>query len=123
VLNAEKPSSTPEPPSAAWRLAAETRDVQPAPPIPAEPAHVSEEPELVEEFAEPGAEDGAGAQIRIAEPWQGYDEMKAADIIAGLASASREELAAVELYELAGRNRKSVVAAAQQALKRASPPR
>ena len=49
--------------------------------------------------------------------------MKAADIIDRLASASREELAAVELYELAGRNRKSVVVAAQRALKRASPPR
>lgn len=123
VLNVEKPSSTPEPPSAAWRSAAETRDVQPAPPTPAEPVHVSEEPELVEEFAEPGAEEGAGAQPRIMAPWEGYDEMKAADITARMASASREELAAVELYELAGRNRKSVVAAAQRALKRASPPR
>jgi hypothetical protein len=85
--------------------------------------HVSEEPELVGGVAEPGAEDGAGAQIHIAEPWDGYRSMKAADIIDRLASSSAAELAAVELYELAGRNRKSVVVAAQRALKRASPPR
>jgi hypothetical protein len=127
ALDAEEPASTPEPPSAARRLATETRDSDATvldydEPTPPEPAHVSEEPELVEEFAEPGAEEGAGAQLRILEPWEGYSEMKAADIIERLASASREELAAVELYELAGRNRKSVVAAAERALKQASPP-
>jgi len=93
------------------------------PPVATEPAHVSESLELVAEVAEPGAEDGAGAQVRIAEPWEGYRRMAAADIIGHLASASREELATVELYELAGRRRKSVVAAAQRALKQASPPR
>jgi hypothetical protein len=77
----------------------------------------------VEEFAEPGAEEGAGAQLRIIEPWQGYEEMKAADIVERMAVATREELAAIELYELAHRNRKSVVTAARGALKRASPPR
>ncbi|HWE08376.1 MAG TPA: hypothetical protein VG325_03420 [Solirubrobacteraceae bacterium] len=94
----------------------------PEPPMP-EAEHVSEEPELVEEVAEPGAEDGAGAQIRIAEPWDGYRTMKAADVIDRLSSVSTEVLATVELYELAGRNRKSVVAAVQRALKQASPPR
>ncbi len=87
-----------------------------------EAGHVSEETELVAEVAEPGAEEGAGAQVRIDEPWDGYGTMKAADIIDRLANASREELAAVELFELAGRNRKSVVVAAQRALKRSSPP-
>jgi hypothetical protein len=96
----------------------------PEPPAPAsDPAHVSAEPELVEEFAEPGAEDGAGAQIRIGEPWPGYRHLKARDVIARLSQATREELAAVELFELAGANRRSVVVAAQRALKRASPPR
>jgi hypothetical protein len=107
ALDAEGPASTPEP----------------LPPLDDEPAHVSAEPVLVEEFAEPGVEQGVGAQLRIIEPWSGYGKMKAADIIARLASASREEIAAIELYELSGRNRKSVVAAAQRALKQASPPR
>ncbi|MFZ1995867.1 MAG: hypothetical protein WAU75_17275, partial [Solirubrobacteraceae bacterium] len=88
-----------------------------------EAAHVSTEPELVEELAEPGAEDGAGAQVRIGEPWRGYRHLKARDVIARLTTATREELAAVELFELAHANRKSVVAAARRALKKASPPR
>jgi hypothetical protein len=123
ILDAEEPSSAPEPPSATWRPVTETRDDEPLSPQGVEPVHVSEEPELVEEFAEPGAEQGAGAQPRIVEPWRGYNEMKAADIVDRMTVASREELATIELYELAGRNRKSVVAAAQRALKRASPPR
>lgn len=122
-LNAAEPASAPEPPSATWRPVTETGDDVVASSAADEPVHVSEEPELVEEFAEPGAEEGAGAQLRILEPWAGYNEMKAADIVQRLAFATREELAAVELYELAGRNRESVVAAAQEALKRASPPR
>jgi hypothetical protein len=114
------------PPVAAQSVAAPPIVATPpvaSPPTATEPAHVSEGRELVEEIAEPGAEDGAGAQVRIAEPWTGYRQMTAADIIDHLASASREELATVELYELAGRRRKSVVAAAQRALKQASSPR
>src|SRR5205814_1916344 len=48
-------------------------------PEPTGPAHVSEEPELVAEFAEPGAEEEAGAEVEIAEPWEGYDRMKTAE--------------------------------------------
>ncbi len=101
----------------------ETISGGPAEPIISEAGHVSSGTELVEEFADPGAEDGAGAEVRVAEPWEGYRSMKAADIIDRMASASTAELAAVELYELSGRKRKSVLAAAERALKRASPPR
>jgi hypothetical protein len=94
-----------------------------APPPQPAPLHVSTEPELVEEFSEPGAEDGAGAQVRVGEPWPGYRHLKARDIVARLPSLSREELAAVELFEVTGANRKSVVVAAQRALTKASPPR
>jgi hypothetical protein len=103
------PSTEPEPPA--------------APSTEPEPPHVSSEPELVEEFSEPGAEDGAGAQVRVGEPWPGYRHLKARDVVARLPFATREELAAVELFELAGANRTSVVVAAQRALKTASPPR
>ena len=106
-------ASAPSAPPAAWAT------TTPAP----EPTHVSREPELVEESAEPGAEDGAGAAIHIREPWPSYRSLKARDVIARLPSATREELAAVELFELAHANRKSVVVAAQRALKQASPPR
>ncbi|MFZ0090424.1 MAG: hypothetical protein WAL63_13005 [Solirubrobacteraceae bacterium] len=93
-----------------------------AEPLATEAAHVSETPELVEEFADPGAQDGAGAEVRIAEPWEDYRSMNAADIVERIAAASREELAAIELYELSGRKRRSVLDAAAAALKRASPP-
>jgi hypothetical protein len=135
---AAAPPPPPPPPPAPTADTPEIVDAQivdepPAPPAPAtpsaagdllsaEPVHITEEVELVDASADPGAEDGAGAQIRIAEPWEGYRSMKAADVIDRLASASREELATVELFEMTARNRKSVIAAAQRALKQASPP-
>ncbi|MGH2856409.1 MAG: hypothetical protein ACRDMJ_02865 [Solirubrobacteraceae bacterium] len=91
----------------------------PVPP-PDAPSHVSAEPELVREEADPGAEDGAGAQLRVAEPWAGYHLMKARDVIDHLVSASPEELATIELYELSHRRRRTVVAAADSALRRRS---
>ncbi|MFZ0043151.1 MAG: hypothetical protein WAK93_17720, partial [Solirubrobacteraceae bacterium] len=85
-----------------------------------EPAHVSEEPVLVEEVAEPGAEDGAGAQITVEEPWEGYRLMNAGAIIDRLSGADPAELGAVELYELAHRKRQTVIEAAQREFKRRS---
>jgi hypothetical protein len=81
--------------------------------------HVSEEATLVEEVAEPGAEDGAGAEVHVAEPWEGYREFAADDVIDRIRGVSSAELAAVELYELSHRNRKTVLAAVQRELARA----
>ncbi|HXD66161.1 MAG TPA: hypothetical protein VNV17_16185 [Solirubrobacteraceae bacterium] len=120
------PTLTPEPPPAPTPAPGPVSAPPPAPgPASApEPAHVSTEPELVQESADRGAEDGAGAQVHIVgEPWPGYRSLKARDVVARLPFATREELAAVELFERAGANRKSVVVAAQRALKKASPPR
>jgi hypothetical protein len=89
----------------------------PEPPEPPEPPHVSEEPELVAEFAEPGAEEEAGAEVEIAEPWEGYDRMKAAEIEQRLADASDELVAVVRLYESAGRKRQTVLQAAERKLR------
>jgi hypothetical protein len=69
--------------------------------------------------ADPGAEEGAGAQIHIAEPWQGYAELKAADVVDQLAGRDQAELAAVELYEASHRNRQTVIDAAKRELRRA----
>jgi hypothetical protein len=87
----------------------------PAEPV---PGHVDEGSELVEEVAEPGAEDGAGAQVHVAEPWDGYDVLRADDVIERVGQASAEELAAIELYELTSRKRQTVIAAAQRELAR-----
>ena len=78
------------------------------------PGHVSEEPELVEEFAEPGAELGAGAELHVQEPWSGYKEMNARQVIARLAEASRAELAAVQLYESRHRSRRTILTAVER---------
>ena len=87
------------------------------PPILDEPSHVSEEPVVVEELAEPGAEEGAGASIEIAEPWEGYDAMTAKEVITRLRSSGAAELAVVELYESAERRRETVLAAVEKELR------
>jgi hypothetical protein len=84
-----------------------------APPA-AEPAHVSEEPVLVAESAELGAEEGAGAEVHVDEPWPGYREMTAAQIKQRLRAASPAEAAAVSLYEASGKGRTSVLAEASR---------
>lgn len=82
-----------------------------------EPQHVSEEPVLAAEFAEPGAEDGAGAQIHVQEPWPGYREMNAKDVIARIGSSDRAELAAIELFESTNQKRQTVLSAVERQLK------
>jgi hypothetical protein len=79
-----------------------------------EPAHVSEEPELVAEAAETGAEDGAGAEVAVDEPWPGYDEMSAPDIEDRLVTEGAETAAAVSLYETSRKGRASVLEAASR---------
>jgi hypothetical protein len=101
------PRRTPAPPPAPPRAEPESRADEPP-----EPVHVSEEPVVVAEVADQGAEEGAGAQVTVAEPWEGYSRMKAADVIDRLAVATPEEIAVVQLYERTHRRRKTVVEAA-----------
>jgi hypothetical protein len=83
-----------------------------------EPVHTPEpEPELVLESSEPGAQDGAGAQITVAEPWEGYDRLKARAVVERLSNATPEEIATVELYETTKRARKSILEAAERRLR------
>lgn len=100
-----RPSQPPTPPAP-----------EPSRPEP-EPVHVSEEPSLVEEFAEPGAEDGAGAEIHIAPPWDGYEGMNVKQIVARLSSATPAELGAVQLYESSHRGRQTILNAVQRELR------
>ena len=97
-----------------------TTTVQLDAPVDTEPIHVSEEPELVEEFAEPGAEDGAGAEVRVSEPWTGYRRMTAQDVVDRLSGATPAELAAVQLYERQHRERATVLSAVKRQLQQAS---
>jgi hypothetical protein len=123
---ASRPDFEPPPPPAEPSTPAEPSPPA-APPPPAAPraaaragsAHLDDEDVVVEEVAEAGAEQGAGAQIHVAEPWDGYDQLKAADVVDQLDGRDQAELAAVELYELSHRQRKTVIEAAKQQLRRA----
>ena len=93
------------------------RDSPPAVPDELIPDHVDEEVVLVAQVAEEGAEDGAGAELHVDEPWDAYDEMTAAEIRDRLAAADPALAAAVSLYETTHKSRRTVLAAAERALK------
>jgi hypothetical protein len=99
---------------------------RPPPPPPPEPPveeeHVDEGAVVVAEVAEAGAEDGAGAELDVDEPWEGYESMTADQIIAELGQASRETVATVQLYETVGKGRESVLEAAERRLRELTPP-
>jgi hypothetical protein len=95
-----------------------TPETRAAPDLP--PTHVSEGLQFVEAFAEPGAEEGAGAAVHVREPWRGYSEMTASEVILRLPGTSPEELAAVALYEGVHRRRKTVLTEARRQLRSAT---
>ena len=131
---AETPVAEPPVPSPARRVVPpEPRVVSPHPPVvPPEPPpvpdieddldHIEVEVEVVAVSADPEAPDPPGPELHVDEPWEGYRRMKAAEIIARIDEASREELAVVELYETMNRRRATVMAAAERRLKLLSPP-
>lgn len=84
--------------------------------------HVSDGVSLVEEFADPGAQDGAGAQVRVDPPWQGYSRMRAGEVTDRLVAEPEAVLSVLLLYERAHRGRRSVLDAAQRELSRRRPP-
>jgi hypothetical protein len=101
------PPPPPAPPAPAARPRRQSNGG--APPVAAEPAHVSEEPELVAEVADRGAEEGAGAEVHVDEPWEGYDRMTAAAIKGRLRTEDTAVAAAVRLYEASHKGRSSVL--------------
>lgn len=97
---------------------------RPAPPRPAPPApraappdpaeeHVTVEATLVETV---GPEREPGADIEIAEPWPGYDEMSAREIAQRVRDSDSAVAAAVRLYEGAHKERSTVLDAAERVL-------
>jgi hypothetical protein len=127
VATADRYPPPPPPRSPGNGGAPDVIDVEPSPPPAAEsppavadelvPDHVDEEVVLVAEVAEEGAEEGAGPELHVDPPWDGYDEMKAPEIRDRLAAANAELAAAVELYESVGKSRRTVLEAAERALK------
>lgn len=94
-------------------------DYESEPPTPIDEAtekakSIDDEPELVAEFAEPGAEEGASAQIEVDEPWDGYDELTADEIAERIGDADAAALAVIELYEQSQKQRRTVLTAVER---------
>jgi hypothetical protein len=51
----------------------------------------------------------AGAEIQVAAPWEGYDELSAADVVERLADADDTTRAAVRLYESTHEGREAIL--------------
>jgi hypothetical protein len=81
-----------------------------------------EDAEVVAEFSEPGAEEGAGAEVHVDPPWDDYDRMTATEIEDRLHDADAALAAAVQLYEGSRKQRGTVMRAAQRALSEQSEP-
>jgi 1-acyl-sn-glycerol-3-phosphate acyltransferase len=118
------------PPTAAW-LPRTPRRAAPAPPdrdalsdgaevadAVSRAAPAAEEDAVVSETADEGAAEGAGAELHVDEPWEGYVSMRVADIAERLSGASSETLAAVQLYEQLHKQRRGVLTAADREQKR-----
>jgi|SRR4051794_35468426 len=73
-----------------------------------EAGHTDEEPDTLVESE--GAAD-PGAQLRVDEPWPGYGQMRAPDVVDRLRAADPATKAIVRLYEQQHRKRSTVLAA------------
>jgi hypothetical protein len=97
-----------------------TRTEAPSQSDDARPEHVSEEATVVAASADRGAEDGAGAEVEVEQPWPGYTKMRALDIIEHLVAEPDAVLSVVLLYEQEHRGRRTVLDAAEHELARRS---
>ena len=94
-----------------------------APPVSDKVKTLDDKPVPVAEFGEAGADEDAGADVHVDEPWEGYAGMTAAQVKARLGKANRELVAAVVLYEGFGKRRSSVIDTAERRLTRLNAPR
>jgi hypothetical protein len=86
--------------------------------VPIAAERVDEGAVLVAEFADPGAENGAGAQVHVEEPWKGYGSLRAADIVDRLVAEPDGVVSLVLLYEGAHRGRTTIISASERQLRR-----
>jgi hypothetical protein len=79
---------------------------EPAPPPP--PREATGNPE-------PRGAGSVGANVRVGEPWPGYDEMGLDDVLTRLQAASEVEVAVTRIYEREHEARQAVLLAAGEA--------
>ena len=97
---------TPEPGTPA--AAAAAREV--AEDLGLQEGHTDEEPD---ELIESEGSGSPSAELHVDEPWPGYGQMKAPDVVDRLAGADAATKAIVRLYEQQHRNRRTVIAATE----------
>lgn len=110
-------ATSPPPPQLADLPEVPDYDATPITPLSPEQEHaktVDDEPELVGEFGEPGAEEDVGATVDIGQPWDGYDSMNADEVIRRLGESDAAQAAVVELYERAHKQRQTVLSSAER---------
>ncbi|MFL5821686.1 MAG: WS/DGAT/MGAT family O-acyltransferase [Solirubrobacteraceae bacterium] len=112
------PADEPAPPADEPAPPADEPARGPAEALEPEPEHVDEGVGLVAESAEPGAEEGAGPELHVEEPWPNYDSMQAPQIVDRLAASADAELGVVRLYEGSHRRRREVLEATERELAR-----
>jgi hypothetical protein len=56
----------------------------------------------------------AGAEVQVAAPWEGYDELSAADVVQRIADEDDTTRAAVRLYEGANQAREAILHATER---------
>jgi hypothetical protein len=66
-----------------------------------------------EPVASVGPDAGAGPEIHVAPPWEGYDAMALDEVLARLPDADETLLAAVRLYESRGEARQAILLATE----------
>ena len=66
-----------------------------------------------EPVASVGPETGAGPEVHLAAPWEGYDAMALDEVLGRLADADETLLAAVRLYESRGEARQAILLATE----------
>jgi hypothetical protein len=93
---------------------ARTQDPDAAAALLADPHIEADEPELVATIAEDGAEKGPGPELNVVEPWEGYRQLTAPELLKRLQDATAEEAAAIQLYESVHKKRRSILDAASR---------
>lgn len=90
---------------------------EPHRPPPAAPVRGNGAPPGPVEVVPDHAEHGVGPELHVDPPWDGYDEMTAPEIRDRLVVGDPVLAAAVDLYETTHKSRRTVIDAAERALK------
>jgi hypothetical protein len=110
-----EPARPARPPRASAPSAKQRRRAARGEPTPGQAAELRRARRVAEarDVQETDAIPAPGAEVQVAEPWEGYAALSAADVLARLAEADATTRAAARLYELAHERREAVLHATE----------